>query len=121
MLGKGYQVGNFGGNGRTLLQKGDFPYWNEKAYQDAVAFAPDVAVIMLGTNDTKERNWKFESEFTADFTVLVKSFQALPSRPKVYVRRPCTVPEPGNYGINEKTSRWESSGSTPWPGNRISK
>ena len=56
---------------------------------------------MLGTNDTKPQNWKHESEFVADYTELVKSFLALESKPRVYVCRPCPVPEPGNFGINE--------------------
>lgn len=100
MLGDPWKVGNFGVSGRTLLKKGDHPYWNEKAYQNALASSPDVVVIMLGTNDTKPQNWKFESEFVADYTELVKSFQALASKPRVYVCRPCPVPEPGLYGIN---------------------
>ncbi len=105
LLGEGWKVGNFGVGGRTLLKKGDYPYWREKAYQDALAFAPDVVIIMLGTNDTKPQNWKHESEFTADYKELVKSFQALDSKPRVYVCRPCPVPEPGNFGINEKNLR----------------
>lgn len=101
LLGDKWKVGNFGVSGRTLLKKGDFPYWKEKAYQDALAFKPDVVVIMLGTNDTKPQNWKHEAEFVADYTELVKSFQALDSKPRVFVCRPCPVPEPGNFGINE--------------------
>ncbi len=107
MFGNAWKVGNFGVSGRTLLKKGDSPYWNEKAYQDALAFNPDVVVIMLGTNDTKPQNWKFEAEFVADYTALVKSFQDLASKPRVYVCRPCPVPEPGNFGINEKNVKEE--------------
>lgn len=32
LLGSGYTVGNYGVSGRTLLRKGDFPYWKELAY-----------------------------------------------------------------------------------------
>ena len=105
LLGDTWKVGNFGVSGRTLLKKGDFPYWNEKAYQDALASSPDVVIIMLGTNDTKPQNWAHETEFVADYTELVKSFQALASKPRIYVCRPCPVPEPGNYGINEKNNK----------------
>jgi lysophospholipase L1-like esterase len=101
LLGDGYQVGNFGVSGRTLLKKGDFPYWKEKKYQDALAMEPAIVIIMLGTNDTKPQNWKFESEFDADYRELVKSFQSLKSKPKVFVCRPVPVPGIGNYGINE--------------------
>lgn len=102
MLGDSWKVGNFGVSARTLLKKGDHPYWIEKAYENALKFEPNVVVIMLGTNDTKPQNWKFETEFVADYQELVKSFTGLPSNPRVYVCRPCPVPEPGNYGINEK-------------------
>ena len=107
LLGDDYKVGNFGVSGRTLLKKGDFPYWKEKKYQDALAMEPAIVVIMLGTNDTKPQNWKFEAEFDADYRELVKSFQSLKSKPKVFVCRPVPVPGNGNYGINEKNIQKE--------------
>jgi lysophospholipase L1-like esterase len=107
LLGDGYKVGNFGVSGRTLLKKGDFPYWKEKKYQDALAMEPAIVVIMLGTNDTKPQNWKFEAEFDADYRELVKSFQSLKSKPKVFVCRPVPVPAKGNYGINEENIQKE--------------
>ena len=107
LLGDGYKVGNFGVSGRTLLKKGDFPYWKEKKYQDALAMEPAIVVIMHGTNDTKPQNWKFEAEFDADYRELVKSFQSLKSKPKVFVCRPVPVPGKGNYGINEENIQKE--------------
>ena len=107
LLGDGYQVGNFGVSGRTLLKKGDFPYWKEKKYQAALAMEPAIVIIMLGTNDTKPQNWKFEAEFAADYRELVKSFQSLKSQPKVFVCRPVPVPGKGNYGINEENIQKE--------------
>jgi acyl-CoA thioesterase I len=107
LLGASWEVGNFGVSGRTLLKKGDFPYWKENAYRKALGFKPDVVIIMLGTNDTKPQNWKHEAEFVADYTELVKSFLALESKPRVYVCRPCPVPEPGNFGINETNLKEE--------------
>ena len=107
LLGDGYQVGNFGVSARTLLKKGDFPYWNEKKYQDAFAMEPAIVVIMLGTNDTKPQNWKFEAEFEADYRELVKSFQSLKSKPRVFVCRSVPVPGKGNYGINEENIQKE--------------
>lgn len=107
LLGDGYQVGNFGVSGRTLLKKGDFPYWKEKKYQAALAMEPAIVIIMLGTNDTKPQNWKFEAEFDADYRELVKSFQSLKSQPKVFLCRPVPVPGKGNYGINEENIQKE--------------
>jgi lysophospholipase L1-like esterase len=63
---------------------------------------PNIVIIMLGTNDTKPQNWKHEAEFVSDYRDLIKSFQELPSKPKVYVCRPCPVPGKGNFGINEE-------------------
>ena len=107
LLGEKYKVGNYGVSGRTLLRKGDAPYWKEKAYQNALGMNPDVVVIMLGTNDTKPQNWKFEAEFVADYRDLVKSFQGLATKPKVFICRPVPVPGKGNYGINEENVQKE--------------
>ena len=97
LLGDGYVVGNFGVSGRTLLSKGDRPYIKEKAYQSALAMKPDIVIIMLGTNDTKPQNWKFQKEFEADYKALVESFKRLDSKPQVFLCRPSPGPDkPGN-------------------------
>jgi lysophospholipase L1-like esterase len=101
LLGEKWQIGNFGVSGRTLLKKGDHPYWKEKAYQNALAQSPHVVVIMLGTNDTKPQNWKFSDDFYKDYADLVESFQKLPNKPIIFVCRPCPVPGAGNFGIND--------------------
>jgi lysophospholipase L1-like esterase len=101
LLGAQWQVKNFGVGGRTLLKKGDHPYWIEKAYKDAQDFQPDVVIIMLGTNDTKVQNWAHKDDFVADYKELVETFKNLASKPRVYICRPTPVPEPGNYRINE--------------------
>ena len=107
LLGEGYQVGNFGVSGRTLLKQGDFPYWKENKYKAALAMEPAIVIIMLGTNDTKPQNWKHEAEFDADYRELVQSFQSLKSKPKVFVCRPVPVPGKGNFGINEENIQKE--------------
>ena len=101
MLGDKWQVENFGVSGRTLMNKGDHPYSKEKKYQDALAMKPDVVIIMLGTNDTKPQNWKFKDEFEADYKMLIKSFQGVKSKPRIYICRACPVIGDGSYGIKE--------------------
>jgi acyl-CoA thioesterase I len=102
LLGNSWQVLNYGVSGRTLLKKGDFPYWKEAAYQKALKSKPNVVIIMLGTNDTKKHNWKHEADFTSDYTELVKSFRDLASKPRIYVCRPCPAPDSKDGGINQK-------------------
>lgn len=101
LLGEKWAVENFGVSGRTLMRSGDNSYWKEAAYQKALKFNPDVVIIMLGTNDTKPQNWSHKGEFETDYRDLVKSFQALESKPRIFLCRPNPVPEPGNYGIKE--------------------
>jgi len=72
-LGDGYWVKNFGVSGRTMLNKGDVAYMNEQAWRDAQAFKPDIAIIKLGTNDTKPQNWKYSSEFKQDLEQMIKA------------------------------------------------
>src|SRR5271168_4090727 len=72
MLGSGYDVRNFGVSGATLLRAGDKPYDKQKAFPAALAFKPDIVILMLGTNDTKPQNWgPHAAEFDADYRWLV--------------------------------------------------
>ena len=71
LLGEDYVVKNYGRSGRTLLQKGDQPIWKEQAWRDALAFKADVAIIKLGTNDSKPENWQYGNEFESDLRSMI--------------------------------------------------
>ena len=101
LLGPQWTVGNFGVSGRTLMRSGDLPWWNEPAFQQSQDFAPDVVIIMLGTNDTKPHNWAHKDDFVSDYSDLIDLFDALPGDQEIYICRPCPVPEPGHWGITE--------------------
>ncbi len=101
LLGESWQVKNFGVGGRTLMRSGDFPYWKEDRFKQAQEFDPNVVVIMLGTNDTKPQNWSHKEEFEKDYRDLVKTFQNLKSKPRIFLCRAVPVPGAGNFGINE--------------------
>ena len=88
MLGKGYDVMNFGLSARTMMNSGNLPYMNEQVWQDAQAFNPDIAVIMLGTNDSKTDNWAHKKDFARDLKQMLDALKALPSRPKIYLCKP---------------------------------
>jgi len=88
LLGAGYDVRNFGVGGRTMLKRGDLPYWTEAAYRQALACNPDVVVVNLGGNDSKPQNWRFKDEFVADARAMIESFRALPAKPRVLLCLP---------------------------------
>lgn len=75
MLGDAYLVKNFGVGGRTLLKKGDFPYWNEPEMEKITEFKPDIVLIKLGTNDSKPQNWQHKADFKKDYLNLIEVFR----------------------------------------------
>ena len=88
MLGKGYEVMNFGVSGRTLLRKGNYPYWATNEYKAALASKPDIVFIKLGTNDSKAINRPYYNEFETDYKDLIDSFRLLPSHPRIILLLP---------------------------------
>lgn len=99
LLGDAYEVKNFGVSGRTLLRKGDYPYWNEPQFQQAKDFKPDVLLIKLGTNDSKPQNWAHKEDFVKDYLDMIAEFRAhMPKDGKVYVIFPVPVTRV-NFGI----------------------
>ena len=90
LLGSDYQVRNYGVSARTLLNKGDHPYMQELAWRDALAWHPDIAVIKLGTNDSKPENWQYGSEFEQDLRQMLDSLKGT----KVYLCTPIPAFKP---------------------------
>jgi sialate O-acetylesterase len=84
-----WHVFNCGHNGATVLQQGNLPVTEQDEYQKAVDSRPDVIVVMLGTNDTKNINWKHIKNFESDYISLIKKLQGLPSTPRVLI---CSIP-----------------------------
>lgn len=92
ILGEGWSVGNFGRNGRTALRQGHAPYWETQEYEAALKSKPDVVVIKLGTNDLRAMNWeKHRADYIPDYVELIRSFQALESKPTVWICYPTSI------------------------------
>ena len=82
----GWQVGNFGDSGRTMLKGSGYSYWDSQSYKDALASSPNFVVIELGTNDSKRMIWNNHgAEFKNDYKELVQSLQNLPSMPEIWI------------------------------------
>jgi len=101
ILGKEFLVKNFGVSGRTLLKKGDFPYWDEPQFEEVLEFSPQILIIKLGTNDSKPQNWIHKNDFKKDYLDLIASFNShMEKDAKIYICIPVPVTE-DNYGITE--------------------
>ena len=88
MLGDDYEVGNFGKSGATLLRKGHRPYNEQEEYKKALEFAPDIAIIHLGLNDTDPRNWKYHKrEFIADYVALIEDLERVNPDVDIFICR----------------------------------
>ena len=92
LLGDHYLVQNFGLSGHTLMTGTDRPYMNDKKwhrFQKALASNPDIVTIKLGTNDSKTPyDSLLHADFIRDLNALIDSFQALPSKPYIYLCLP---------------------------------
>lgn len=99
-LGDDFKVKNFGVESRTVLRNGDFPYWKEEAFRNAKDFQPNVVVILLGVNDSRPQNWQYQHDFVRDYQVLIDEFQAVESKPKVFICNPTPVFE-NKWGIDK--------------------
>ena len=97
-----FEVQGFGVNGATALAAGIDNDTSEKGYvlqpeyDESLAYAPDIVVIMLGTNDSKPFNWEMPdnanaAQFRTDLTALVNSYKALKSKPRVFLALPPTA------------------------------
>jgi len=85
-LGSGYTAMTFGVSGTTLLKNtgGLGSYSASSGYKPSHDFAPNIVVIMLGTNDSMPRNWDAgKSHFVADYKELIASYTSLATKPLV--------------------------------------
>ena len=97
LLGEGYAVTNFGVGGRTLLRNAD-PY----GYGRPLKCGATIAVICLGTNDSKPYAWDAHGdEFEADYEKMVGEFKVQPSFERILLCLPPPVFHGGQWGIRE--------------------
>jgi lysophospholipase L1-like esterase len=93
LLGDGYLVGNFGVAGSAVTKQSDLPYTNQSAFEEAIDFQPHVVVIMLGTNDAKEYNYRYIYNFIHDYQDIVTTYDALPDDQQIYLVTPPPIYE----------------------------
>ena len=95
------EVVNLANSGRTMMRRGDYPYWNEIQYQLALSSEADFVFIMLGTNDSKYFQWN-ETAYIEDYRAMASSFLAMPSSPKIYFMIPPPLYQDNAYSMNQR-------------------
>ena len=87
-LGGGrFVIGNFGVNGATALSGTGRAWTDTPACREALAFAPDAVIVMLGINDLlNHADWL--DRYPAALRDVVARFQALPAAPRLFL---CTL------------------------------
>jgi len=83
LLGENYDVKEFGFSGSTMqinthLPESNSPYIGSEKHKNAVAYEPDIVIIMLGTNDAlsnRLRTEKHKESYAADAKTLIQSFK----------------------------------------------
>jgi lysophospholipase L1-like esterase len=88
MLGSEFTVANFGVSGSTVSRDSILPYIDQKAFQDAKDFDPDIIIIMLGTNDANpEITVDGDEGFEEDFKHIIYAFSELVGDEQIYVMK----------------------------------
>ena len=102
LLGSNYSVGNFGVGGAAVELNSGKPYMNQSEFQKAKEFAPNIVIIMLGTNDANPALKQNTTKFVEDYAKLIGAFQELPSKPKIWIVKPPPVFNNGT-GLSTET------------------
>ena len=84
-LGGDYNVMNFGKSGATVRDGADDPYRRTQEYNGAKLFVPDIAVIMLGTNDSKTYQKPTKSGIYNAFDTLYNELLTINSGMEIWI------------------------------------
>jgi acyl-CoA thioesterase-1 len=87
-LGSNYVIGDFGVGGATVSLHSEAAYMNKTAFETAKEFLPDIVIVMLGTNDADRTLNETNQQFVDDYKTLLAAFEALPTKPELYIVQP---------------------------------
>jgi len=88
-LGASYEVMNFGKFNTTATFSMDDPYVMNVQYRSLMMSEPDIVVLKLGGNDSKDYNWNAHGQdFRKDYSVLVDRILNLETKPVLILCTP---------------------------------
>ncbi|OPZ68196.1 MAG: Acetylxylan esterase precursor [Verrucomicrobia bacterium ADurb.Bin474] len=80
------------------IGRGNKPYEIQPEYQWAQQHRPHYVIIMLGTNDSNQGNWQYNSEFEHDLSAIITTFlNIIPQPPLTSPKVILCSPIPGVY------------------------
>ncbi len=106
MLGANYTVDNFGTGGASVTLSGETPYMRQPVFHQSIRFKPNIVVIMLGSNDANPGLQRYNGTFVADYLTLIGKFQALSTKPQIWIVKP---PHIFNNGTGLSTEFFDST------------
>jgi lysophospholipase L1-like esterase len=104
LLGKGYNVGNFGVAGSAVSTEWFKPYVEQSAFQESMDFNPSIVIIMLGTNDAHADQGT--ESFVDDYETLVADYEALPGDQKIILVKPPPIYN-NDLGLNGTSLQYQ--------------
>lgn len=78
-------VMNFGNSGKTIRDSADDPYRKTTEYNGAMLFVPDIAIIMLGTNDSKTYQVPTVTSLVSAYSLLIEDLYESNPNVKIYM------------------------------------
>ena len=91
---------NYGLGARTMLSTGDHPYMIEPAWAECKEFNPNIVIVKLGTNDSKDYNWN-APQYEKDMQSMIDQLNSLPSKPRILLGFPAKAWR-DKWGITDK-------------------
>lgn len=74
ILGDAYHVANFGVSGACVNKNGNKPYIKRPIYDESIKYNADILVFMLGSNDSKPKNWVDIEDFLKQYQELLDTY-----------------------------------------------
>ena len=85
LLGEDYHVANFGVSGACVNSKGNKPYIKRTIYEESINYDADILLFMLGSNDSKPKNWVDTEYFLKQYEELLDSYLEKENKPKIFI------------------------------------
>ena len=99
----GYDIRNFGING-ACATPGKSDYYLNNGVQEIIDWNPDILIIMLGSNDSKEINWQSGTKYREGMENIIRTLKGQNSEVILMTPPPCRF---NPYGIRDSVIRDE--------------